>query len=108
MDIEAWPLAALATYILVAAEASAYILRQPILTSYEIRLLVAYGAADYLYERPGYFERWRLGHIALVHEMVQQLDFVDSFQLGRIPVWSHFSQAWFHFLNFSSYLFKFS
>ena len=93
MDIEAWPLPALAMYVLVAAEASAYILRQPILCPYEIRLLISYGAADYLYERPGYFERWQLGHIALIHEVVQQLDFVEPFQLGRIPVWSHFAQA---------------
>ena len=100
MDIDAWPITALATYILVAAEASASILRRPILQPYEIRLLIAYGAADYLYERPGYFERWRRGHIALVHEVVQQMDFVDPFQLGRIPVWSHFSQASVHFLKF--------
>ena len=93
MDIEAWPLHALATFSLVAAEASAYVLRRPILQPYEIRMLVAFGATDYLYERPGYFERWRLGHVALVHEVCQQLDFVESFPLGRIPVWSHFYQV---------------
>ena len=93
MDIDAWPLHALATLVLVAAEASAYVLRQPILQPYEIRLLVSFGATDYLYERPGYFERWQLGHVALIHEICQRLDFVGTLQLGRIPIWSHFSQA---------------
>ena len=99
MDIEAWPLHALASYTLIAAEASASVLRQPILQPYEIRLLIAYGATDYLYERPGYFERWKHGHVALVHEVCQELDFVAPFRLGRIPVWSHFSQVWIQILN---------
>ena len=100
MDIETWPLHALATLALIAAEASASILRQPILQSCEIRLLVAFGATDYLYERPGYFQRWTLGHVALVHEICQELGFVAPFQLGRIPVWSHFYQVWDPILKF--------
>ena len=93
MDIEAWPLSALAMYTLVAAEAGAYILRRPVLQPYEIRLLVAFGGTDYLYFRPGYFERWHLGHIGLIQEVVQQLDFVGTLRIGRIPEWSHFYQV---------------
>ena len=99
MSIEKLPLHVLASLVLICAEACAYVLKRPFLQPYEIRVLIAYGATDYLFEMPHLQGRSRPGHVSVVHEVMQHLDFVDSFQIGRIPEWSHFALLWFQILN---------